>query len=265
MGLIQRKDDASRGPDTGDRGAHPRPIGPRVGGRIRRVASAAPPPTALLVSTAPAMSDLLTPLVIRRQHDALRAVLRALVLLVRDAGRRGQVPDFQPLRALLFFAGDFPERLHHPKESALLWRRLAEAVPASAPLLERMRRGQAVAERGIRELGPLLSAWEMLGEPCRAPFTRALEACRNRFLAQMQAEEDEVLALAQRHFDASDWRGLDEAFGAADELAGRDRREDAYEAVLERILDAAPLAFDEVALPLGPDGLDARAELAPAA
>lgn len=207
------------------------------------------------------MSEPLTTLVLRRQHDALRAVLRALVLLARDAGRRGQVPDFQLLRALLFFAGDFPERLHHPRESALLWRRLAEAVPASAPLLERVRRGQAAAERGIRGLGPLLSAWEMLGEPCREPFVRALEGCRDRFLAQMRAEEDEVLALALRHFDAPDWRALDEAFAVADELAGRDRREDAYEAVLDWILDAAPLAFDRVALPLGTDGLDTGAEV----
>ena len=208
------------------------------------------------------MSAPLTPLLIRRQHDALRAVLRALVLLARDAGRRGQVPDFEPLRALLFFAGDFPERLHHPKESALLWRRLAEAVPASAPLLERMRRGQAVAERGIRELGPLLSAWEMLGEPCREPFDRALATCRDRLLVQMQAEEDEVLGLAQRHFHASDWRALDAAFGAADERAGHDRHEDVYEAVLGRIRDAAPLAFDQFALPLGPVGLAVGAEVA---
>ena len=157
---------------------------------------------------------------------------------------------------------EFSKPTYWPKESALLWRRLAEAVPASAPLLERMRRGQAVAERGIRELGPLLSAWEMLGEPCREPFDRALAACRDRFLAQMRAEEDEVLGLAQRHFHASDWRALDAAFGAADERAGHDRHEDVYEAVLGRIRDAAPLAFDQFALPLGPVGLAVGAEVA---
>ena len=53
MGLIQRKDDASRGPDTGARGAHPRPIGPgsaaasaasRARRRLRRPSSFRPRP-----------------------------------------------------------------------------------------------------------------------------------------------------------------------------------------------------------------------------
>ena len=80
------------------------------------------------------MHHALTPLLIRREHEALRAVLLAMARLLREARHHARRPDFHALRAMLFYIGEFPERLHHVKESAMLFPRLRERVPEAAAL-----------------------------------------------------------------------------------------------------------------------------------
>ncbi|MBY0234869.1 MAG: hypothetical protein K2W93_07810, partial [Burkholderiaceae bacterium] len=69
-------------------------------------------------------SSRATPLtlkVIQDEHGALAAMLRTIPLLLAEQRRRGVLPDFGALRAMLFYVDEFPERLHHPKESLLLF------------------------------------------------------------------------------------------------------------------------------------------------
>jgi len=40
---------------------------------------------------------------------------------------------FDVLRAMLFYIDEFPERLHHPKESDLLFTRVVRASPSVMP------------------------------------------------------------------------------------------------------------------------------------
>ena len=67
--------------------------------------------------------------VIREEHQALAAMLRSIPLLLAHARRAGEMPDFAVLRAMLFYIDEFPERLHHTKESELLF----PVVRARAP------------------------------------------------------------------------------------------------------------------------------------
>ena len=59
--------------------------------------------------------------IIRQEHRALSAMLRSITLLLGEHRRRGTVPDFDALRAMLFYVDEFPEKLHHPKETRLLF------------------------------------------------------------------------------------------------------------------------------------------------
>ena len=68
--------------------------------------------------------------VIRDEHAAVSAVLRSMLqMMERD-------PDEQPerffdvLRAMLFYIDEFPERRHHPKESDLLFPKIARVRPS---------------------------------------------------------------------------------------------------------------------------------------
>jgi hemerythrin-like domain-containing protein len=85
--------------------------------------------------------------IIRDEHSALSAVLRSISLFLSEHHRRGTLPDFAVLRAMLFYIDEFPERLHHTKESRLLFPKLRDrrrARPArSRPRAQRGRRARA--------------------------------------------------------------------------------------------------------------------------
>ena len=152
--------------------------------------------------------------IIRDEHAALAAVLRSMALLVRDARRRNRAPDFHVLRAMLFYVDEFPERLHHVKESTMLFPRLRECTSDASAVLARLDNDHRNGVALIRELAHKLVAWELLGEPRREAFERALDDYVAFYLEHMRIEETEVLPLAERHFGEADWLMLDRAFGA---------------------------------------------------
>jgi len=152
--------------------------------------------------------------IIRDEHAALAAVLRSMTLLVRDARRRNRTPNFHVLRAMLFYVDEFPERLHHVKESTMLFPRLRECTHEAATVLARLDNDHRNGAAHIRELEHQLVAWELLGDARREAFERALDDYVAFYLEHMRVEETEVLPLAERHFGEADWLMLDRAFGA---------------------------------------------------
>lgn len=116
----------------------------------------------------PALTMPLAVRVIRAGHDALAAMLRTVPLLLRAWGRAqdrdGVPPDFAALRAMLFYVDEFPERLHHKKESELLFPRLRALAPGLRETLDDLEVDHAQGERAIRELQHSLLAWEQMGE-----------------------------------------------------------------------------------------------------
>jgi hemerythrin-like domain-containing protein len=131
--------------------------------------------------------------VIRNEHQALAAMLRSMHLLVAQAQREGRDPDFSVLRAMLFYVDEFPERLHHPKESTLLFPALRQRCPELRGTLDRLDADHGNGETAIRALAHALLAWEVLGLPRRQPFIDALDRYIDGYLSHMAAEEQEVL------------------------------------------------------------------------
>ena len=159
--------------------------------------------------------------VIRQEHAALAAMLRSIPLLLEQARRRGELPDFALLRAMLFYIDEFPERLHHRKEDELLFPLVRERCPELAATLDQLDRDHEHGERAIRELEHALLAFEVLGEPRRAVFERAVQGYIEFYLRHMALEESEVLPAAQRALEAADWAQIDAAFAAnRDPLTG---------------------------------------------
>jgi len=178
--------------------------------------------------------------VIADDHAALASVLRSLPLLVAQGP--GDEPErfFDVLRAMLFYIDEFPEKLHHPKESDLLFPKVARRAPELLPVIRKLESDHLQGEHRIRELQHMLIAWELLGDSRRLTFTRHLDEYVRFYLDHMRVEEAEILPVARGVLDSGELVELDRAFGASrDPLAGG-TREPAYERLFTRIVLATP-------------------------
>jgi len=182
---------------------------------------------------------------ILHEHRALSAMLRSILLLLDEHRRRGTLPDFAALRAMLFYVDEFPEKHHHPKESELLFPRLRGYGAHSDAVLDRLDRDHAHGEQAIRGLEHALLGFEMMGETDeggsrRANFEKAMGFYVSFYVAHMHVEETEVLPLAEAALGPDDWAELDRAFqGNRDPLIGFDAVA-AYQPLFKKILDILP-------------------------
>jgi len=177
--------------------------------------------------------------IIRDEHQAIAAVLHALGHLVRGI-RDGARPDFQALRALVFYIDSYPERLHHPKESEHLFARLRERSPQASGVLDQLDDEHALGERETMQLEHLLLEFEMLGATRMEPFAQAVEAFTRGYLEHMQLEEEQVLPLASEVLTAGDWAAIDAAFEAnRDPLTGHQPEEE-FAQLFRQIVNLLP-------------------------
>ncbi|MDC8770366.1 hemerythrin domain-containing protein [Roseateles albus] len=185
----------------------------------------------------------LTIKVIQDEHLALGEMLRSVPLLLADWRHRQTLPtasDFATLRAMLFYIDEFPAKLHHPKETELLFPKLRARAPEIRGVLDRLDEEHLRGERAIRDLEHALLAFEMMGEPRRAPFEQMTERYIRAYLNHMQIEEREILPLALKMLSAEDWADLDEAFAAnRDPLTGHEPEEQ-YRALFQKVQFSLP-------------------------
>jgi hemerythrin-like domain-containing protein len=195
------------------------------------------------VNAAPAVAQAALT-IIRQEHATLRGVLDALRRLVAQAGHRQCTPDFDRLRAMLFYIAEFPERQHHVKESRMLFERLRELAPDDCAVLDRLDREHAQGESRVRALEHDLTAWQVLGEPRRTRFEASLDAFAAFYEQHMATEEREVFPLACRVFGETDWHILARAFSNHPDLMAGGPPDGLY-AGLHRTLVAALAAPDQ--------------------
>jgi hemerythrin-like domain-containing protein len=145
--------------------------------------------------------------IIHDEHDALSAMLRSIGMMV-DRGA-GNDPEnfFDVLRAMLFYIDEFPERLHHTKESELLFPPVARLAPETRETIEKLEKDHQHGESAVRELQHLLLAWELIGDSRRAAFEAAAKRYLAFYLEHMRLEETVILPVAQKVLSAADWVG----------------------------------------------------------
>ncbi|MFC7409114.1 hemerythrin domain-containing protein [Hydrogenophaga atypica] len=150
--------------------------------------------------------------IIRDEHTALSAMLQSLLALVRQGP--GDAPErfFDVVRAMLFYIDEFPEKQHHPKESNLLFPRVARVAPHTMATIEQLERDHMQGETVVRDLQHKLLAWELLGESRRKTFVDDVERYIGFYLEHMRLEETVILPEAEAHLTEEDRRELDAAF-----------------------------------------------------
>jgi hemerythrin-like domain-containing protein len=178
--------------------------------------------------------------IIRDEHGALAAVLRSLLAMIETGPGDEPMRFFDVLRAMLFYIDEFPERQHHPKESAHLFPMLARVAPHVQPVIARLEAQHQQGEARVRELQHLLLAWELLGERRRAAFVQAADTYVAFYLEHMRVEEQQLLPVALELLGDAEWHELHEVFrNQRDPLAGGER-ESGYDRLFTRIVLKAP-------------------------
>jgi hemerythrin-like domain-containing protein len=178
--------------------------------------------------------------IIRDEHTAVSAVLRSLLQMIEC------VPDDEPeryfdvMRAMLFYIDEFPERRHHPKESDLLFPKVARAVPQLMPVIRRLEDDHLAGESRVRELQHLLIGWELLGDSRRETFQKAVREYVDFYLSHMRTEETEILPAAINTLSAADWDELDAAFRQQQDPLVTGSHDPVYDRLFTRIVMKTP-------------------------
>jgi hemerythrin-like domain-containing protein len=136
--------------------------------------------------------------IIHDEHNALSAMLRSIGMMMERGPGDERENFFDVLRTMLFYIDEFPERLHHPKESELLFPRVLRLAPEIAPVIAQLDREHTQGEATVRELQHLLLAWELVGDTRQAAFEDATKRFLASYLEHMQLEETVVLPAAKR-------------------------------------------------------------------
>ncbi len=179
--------------------------------------------------------------IIHDEHAALSAMLQSLRMMVQRGPGDGPEQFFDVLRAMLFYIDEFPERLHHTKETELLFPPVRARPPHRKETLDKLDRDHARGEAAVRELQHLLLAWELLGDSRREAFEQAVRRYLDFYLEHMKLEETVILPEAEKVLSAQDWLALDEAFASnGDPLTGKYPRDPVYDRLFTRIVMRAP-------------------------
>ena len=179
--------------------------------------------------------------IIHDEHDALSAMLRSIGMMVDRGPGNDPTNFFDVLRAMLFYIDEFPERLHHTKESELLFPPVARLAPETREAIEKLEKDHQHGESAVRELQHLLLAWELIGDARRSAFDAAAKRYLAFYLEHMRLEETVILPMAQKVLSDADWAELDAAFATnCDPLTGKYPRDPAYDRLFTRIVMQAP-------------------------
>jgi hypothetical protein len=83
------------------------------------------------------------------------------------------LPDFAVLRAMLFYIDEFPEKIHHTKESELLFPKIRARSAEGAEVLDRLDADHERSAIRVRELEHELLGFEMMTDAPDASARRA--------------------------------------------------------------------------------------------
>jgi hemerythrin-like domain-containing protein len=179
--------------------------------------------------------------IIRDEHGALAAMLRSLSTMIERGPEADADRFFEVLRSMLFYVDEFPERLHHPKETNHLFPKLALVAPELGPVIRQLEADHQSGERRVRELQHLLTAWELLGAARREAFIGAAEEYVRFHLAHIELEEAQVLPAAAQLLSDADLQELEAVFApAAEPMAGGASRHPGYDRLFSRIVQTTP-------------------------
>lgn len=179
---------------------------------------------------------------IQDEHRSLSAVLRAAEYVTANAISTGKPPDFNLLRAMLYYLREFPERRHHRNEDRLLFRLIKERSHEVDAVIAELEAQHARGDEMLQVLANALDRWEAGDPGSDQQFSVVLSGFGRFYGAHMEKEESAVLPAAQRALTNEDWHEIHEAFTAHDDPMFGDDTANDFRRLFSRIVQLVPAA-----------------------
>ena len=178
--------------------------------------------------------------IIRDEHRSLAAVIHGLEYLIREA-RDGRAPPQIPLlRAMLYYINTFPEKLHHPKEDAYLFRMLRLRTSEFNDTLDELGRQHAAGHELVAELERRLDGYEADSSTGLAGFAAAVERFASAQWQHMNLETKVIMPAAQKHLTDEDWTEIARAFAENGDPRFSVDADEEFRQLFANILNLAP-------------------------
>mgnify|MGYP001606039116 CR=1 FL=1 len=113
---------------------------------------------------------------------------------------------------MISYLDEFPEKLHHPKESAYLFARLRQRTHDADTVLDELERQHSAGARHVRDLELALGHYEAGILDGLEKFSDAVEMFAAEILKHMAFEERIQIPMARKHLTAEDWVEIGAAF-----------------------------------------------------
>jgi hemerythrin-like domain-containing protein len=176
----------------------------------------------------------------RAEHDSLSAVLQGVRFLLARIGDTPRPADFTAMRAMLVYLGDYPERVHHPREETELFARLRGRDADLDRVLARLHDQHAVSLGAVMRLEHQLNRAEFGGADDLARLREEGDRFVSHYFEHMRIEEEEVLPQAERLLSEAEWHSVAAELGRErDPLTGLPR-DAPFERLFSSIVRLAP-------------------------
>ena len=178
--------------------------------------------------------------IIRAEHRSLAAVLDALNYLIDEIREGRMQPDFRLYWAMIHYIEAFPEKLHHPKEDAYLFRKLRARTSEFDATLDELERQHVLGHAHVEELEQSIAGYETDPAGGFARFAAAVQAFATAQTEHIALEFKVIIPAARVHLTEGDWREIGAAFaGNSDPRFSVDNDEE-FRQLFARIMNLAP-------------------------
>jgi hemerythrin-like domain-containing protein len=179
--------------------------------------------------------------IIHDEHSSISAMLQSMNLMIERGPRDNPRMFFDVLRAMLFYIEEFPERLHHPKESEYLFPAILKHHPELKETIDSLDLEHQKSSSKGKELQHFLLAWELIGESRKEKFISATQEYLNFYFNHMHIEHTVILPLALKTLSDSEWAAIDFHFSSnVDPLSYSKGEDETYKHLFTTITNHAP-------------------------
>lgn len=155
--------------------------------------------------------------ILAKEHLALRAVARIMAMEAIILARDGRV-DLALLESIAAYIAQYPNKIHHPKEEAFLFRHMRIRAPERCTaILDRLLGEHNKEQESIATFLNALAAFRN-AEPGAAAQLAHVTGTYAKYLERhIELENTQAFPLAEEVLQEADWQEIDAAFLSNDD------------------------------------------------
>ncbi|MFZ6749750.1 hemerythrin domain-containing protein [Undibacterium sp. Ren11W] len=178
--------------------------------------------------------------IIQEEHEHLSNIMERMLSFVRSLQEVNTNVDLSVFRAMLYYIGQYPERVHHPKEDQFLFAKIKDRTHQLDVELDNLSEQHSKGELLAHRLLTALQAYEFGGTEALPHFRTLVEQYTHFYFAHMRMEEERIIPVALQVLNDADWNIVDAAFLENRKEMDDDGQRYHYDQLFSRIMSASP-------------------------